>query len=267
MFGYIIPNRTALTKEEKFRYNAIYCGLCKKLGEKYGSIGRASLTYDMTFLAMLLSALYEMDEEAGEEKCPMHPLKAHAYTCSAATEYAADMNIILSYYQAMDDWNDDRNHAAHEKAKLLEKHLDSVKQSWPQTCAVMEDTLSRLGQMERVNELNPDLPTNCFGELMGELFIYRDDDSSEILRRMGAALGRYVYLLDACNDLKADIKKQRYNPLVAQMDTDFAPVLTMMMGECTDEFEKLPIQRDLNILRNVLYSGVWTRYKHKKEET
>lgn len=266
MFGYIIPNRTELTKEEKSRYNAVYCGLCKILGEKYGRIGRASLTYDMTFLAMLLSSLYNMDEEKGKEKCPVHPIKAHSYAWSPATEYAADMNIILSYYQAMDDWNDDRNHAAHEKAKLLEKHLDAIKHCWPRTCEVMEETLARLGKMERENELNPDRPTNCFGELMGELFVYREDNHTQALRRMGAALGRYVYLLDACNDLKADIKKRRYNPLVAQLDTNFKPILTMMMGECTDEFEKLPIQRDLHILQNVLYSGVWTRYRPKKEE-
>ena len=83
---------------------------------------------------------------------------------------------------------------------------------------------------------------------------------------MGAALGRYIYLLDAVNDLKADIKKQRYNPLIAQMETDFTPMLTVMMAECTKEFEKLPIERDKHILQNILYSGVWQKYRVQKRK-
>jgi hypothetical protein len=84
---------------------------------------------------------------------------------------------------------------------------------------------------------------------------------------MGAALGRFIYLLDASNDLRADIKKQRYNPLVAQTQRDFTPLLTMMMAECTAAFDKLPITRDSGVLRNVLYSGVWQSYRHRNTDT
>ena len=82
---------------------------------------------------------------------------------------------------------------------------------------------------------------------------------------MGEALGRFLYLLDASNDLRDDISRERYNPLIAQTDTDFEPILTMMIGECTREFEKLEVKRDLHLLRNVLYSGVWMKYRKKRK--
>lgn len=101
---------------------------------------------------------------------------------------------------------------------------------------------------------------------MGALFIWRQDEYTDTLRRMGASLGRFIYLLDAVNDLKADIKKQRYNPLVAQLETDFTPMLTAIMAECTAEFERLPITRDRHILQNHLYSGVWQKYRVRKKK-
>ena len=40
----------------------------------------------------------------------------------------------------------------------------------------------------------------------------------------------------------------------------------MMMSECCREFEKLPILENVEILRNILYSGVWCRYEAAREK-
>ncbi len=264
MFGYIVTNPQALTKEEKHRYGKYYCGLCHQLGAQYGSIGHATLTYDMTFLTILLSSLYELEETRGSRRCVPHLIKRHSYVETPVTAYAADMNMILTYYQYLDDSNDDNNLAAKQKSRLLGKFLPRIKEKHPRQCLAIAGCLQRLGEMERANELNPDLPANCFGQLMGSVFLWRQDQYGVALWRMGSALGRFIYLLDAANDLKADIKKQRYNPLVAQIETDFTPVLTMMMAECAAEFEKLPFRRDRQILQNILYSGVWQKYRVRK---
>ena len=118
--------------------------------------------------------------------------------------------------------------------------------------------------MERLNELNPDLPANCFGNIMGELFVREEDEYADTLRRLGAALGRFIYIMDAVCDLRADIKKERYNPLVSMTDTDFTPMLTLLIGECTQAFESLPIERNAVIMKNILYSGVWQQYNIKR---
>ena len=265
MFGYITVDSESLSAEEKKRFRAVYCGLCRQLGLQFGVIGQTSITYDCAFVAMLLASLYEMAENSGELRCVPHPARRHTYVITPATEYAADLNIVLAYYHHLDDVKDDRSIIAGKKATLLKKHLPHIKNRRLRQYEAIEKSLEQLARIEKENILNPDIPANCFGELMAELLVMHEDEFSPALRRMGAALGRFIYLLDACNDLHRDIKKGRYNPLIAQMDTRFKPVLMLMMGECTKEFETLPLKRDAHILRNILYSGVWTKYKREKE--
>ncbi len=267
MFGYITTDSSQLKEEDKKRYQATYCGLCRVLDEQHGKRGRTTLTYDMTFLSMLLSSLYASEETIGTQRCLVHPVRQLPYITTSVTEYAADMNVIMAYYKFLDDWNDDGSLTAKGKLKLFEESKARVEAKWPRQCGAIDRSLQRLGQLEQADELNPDLPANCFGELLGELFVLKEDDEwAGTLYRMGAALGRFVYLMDACMDLASDLKRDRYNPLVAQINTDFTPMLTMLIGECTREFETLPLQRDVNILRNILYSGVWVKYKPKKEK-
>ena len=98
MFGYVVVNTDKLTPEEKKQYRAFYCGLCKTLGTRHGKISRFTLTYDMTFLVLFLSALYKTDMIVRTERCIIHPLKSHEYCLNEITGYAADMNVILTYY-------------------------------------------------------------------------------------------------------------------------------------------------------------------------
>ena len=298
MFGYILVSPKTLSNAEKARYRAVYCGLCHALSA-YGAPGRAALSYDMTFVALLLQSVYGLTEESGCERCAARPIRRHRYVVSEATEYAADMNVLFAYYDALDDWNDEKDKRALARSRRLGRYLPDIAKKWPAQVAKTEECIGRLSDMERHNILNPDEPANCFGALMGEILDWRgegSDDGADAasasadvaddsagasvaapgaadapagekgsrLRRMGEALGRYVYLLDASNDLRGDIRHERYNPLIAQTSMDFESLLTMLIGECTREFEKLSPERDVHLLRNVLYSGVWMRYRRKE---
>ena len=99
MFGYIVANPQTLPKDRQQRFRAMYCGLCKALRSRHGLTGGATLSYDMTFLAVLLNALYEPEERAGEERCLIHPLKKHGCVTSEAMDYAADINVMLALEQ------------------------------------------------------------------------------------------------------------------------------------------------------------------------
>ena len=96
MFGYVIANPDSLTPEQLARYKSCYCGLCRTLKARHGSVSRLTLTYDMTFLVLLLESMYEPEAETGEERCIAHPVHPHGWSASAVTEYAADMNILLA---------------------------------------------------------------------------------------------------------------------------------------------------------------------------
>ena len=98
MFGYIECNRSKLSKEEQERYRSVYCGLCRNLKLRYGELERMSLSYDMTFVILFLSSLYEPKEETADFRCGMHPLRPRSGVENRFTEYAADMTVALAYY-------------------------------------------------------------------------------------------------------------------------------------------------------------------------
>lgn len=271
MFGYVVADLNALSDEQKERYRSCYCGLCRKIGTEYGNVQRLTLNYDLTFLALLLSSLYEADEISSSGRCLVHPKSPHTYWQTDATVYAAAMSIALSYQKAKDDWKDERHVSAFFLMSALKKDAESVSKQYPRQWNAICTCLEDLSSLEAVNCQDADLCTNLFGKLMGELFVWKNDNWEPVLRDMGEALGRYIYLTDAVLDLPGDIKYGRYNVLQSRTDSvhaamDYLPVLNMMIGECCCAFEKLPVLQDLDILRNILYSGVWVRFHNRKNK-
>ena len=101
---------------------------------------------------------------------------------------------------------------------------------------------------------------------MAQIFLYKEDEWKECLYRMGFFLGKYIYLIDAYEDIEKDLNKGNYNPFTEiyrneGFDDFVQKILTMMISECAREFENLPIIEDVDILRNILYSGIWLKYK------
>jgi len=266
MFGYVAANIDKLTVEEKQQYKSCYCGLCRALGKRHGTISRITLTYDMSFLILFLSALYKTDSTIEAERCFIHPLKPHKYWQNEITDYAADMNILLTYYNFLDDWKDDKNVLPLCEAKLFEKKYKKIAALYPNKSTAISKCLNALSNSEKSGETNPDIPANYFGKLMGEIFALREDEYDEKLRAFGKSLGRFIYIMDACLDLKADIKKERYNPMIASSSESFSTVLNLLMADCTEKYKQLPISQDKNLIENILYSGVWTRYAAENRE-
>ena len=111
MFGYVVMNKPEIKFKDFDMYRSFYCGLCRELKERYGLSGQITLTYDMTFVILLLSGLYEPPTKKGSTRCIVHPVRRQPVRKNAITEYAADMNIFLTYYKCKDDWNDEKKHS------------------------------------------------------------------------------------------------------------------------------------------------------------
>lgn len=265
MFGYITPNFADLEQAGKERFRAVYCGLCHVLKERHGLVGSATLSYDLTFLALLLHSLYEPDEQHAEERCIPHPVKRHAYFVSEPFEYVADMNIALAYHKCMDDWADDRRVISLGEAKLLGKAYDRVSARYPGKCLAIEKWLDEIHEIEKTQSQQIDLPVNSTGRMLGELFVYRDDIWSDSLRTIGDGMGRFIYFMDAYEDLPEDIRRNRYNVLKEYRNQPgfedmCRDAMVMMVADGTQEFEQLPLVQDVDLLRNILYSGIWSKY-------
>ena len=161
------------------------------------------------------------------------------------TAYAADMNIALAYHKLMDDWADERNLLRRAGAEAYKRGYRRVEARWGEKCAAIEAGVRDLGQIDKRREMDVDAPAKCFGRLLGELFVYRRDEWEAPLRAMGEYLGRFIFVMDAYDDLAADEKRGAYNPLTALEGEGFEQTvenaLTMLIGRCTQAFEVLPL--------------------------
>lgn len=225
-----------------------------------------TLNYDMTFLILVLNSLNEPETMTGEERCIIRPCKPHSYLTAGITDYAADMNIALAYLNQLDNWHDDKNILSLIYAGILRKKYKEISLRYPRQCGAMEDCITRLSKLEKSGESCPDEGAKTFGEMMGEIFVLSEDRWSDTLRAMASSLGEFIYIMDAVLDLPKDVKKHRYNPLAdlkkpGRSDEYFKEILTMLIGNCTIEFEKLPLVEDVSIMRNILCSGVWAKYE------
>lgn len=266
MFGYITASVDKLTEDEKKRYGAVYCGLCRTLKQRHGQLSRLTLNYDMTLLILVLSSLYEPEEEQGQGRCMMHPMKQREFSLSAATEYAADLNLLLAWWNCMDDWEDEKKLTRLGYAKMLSRQIKKLEAQYPRQAKAIQENLALLKQYEDGAEASPDRAAECFGDLMGEMFVWKEQDYwAGTLRQMGQGLGRFIYIMDACIDYPQDEKKNRPNPLRAlgtgerQREAD-DQLLSMLMADAVEAFELLPLEQDLSLMRNILYSGAWQRY-------
>ena len=272
MFGYVNANWKELSQAQQERYGSVYCGICRSIRRNVSTSARMTLSYDMAFLALLHMSLYEPEENAGKNRCMLHWVRSKPWVENPYVDYAADMNVALAYYKAQDDDQDEGKASAKLLRKSLEPYLQRIREQWPRQCQAMERCMEELSRLEKENTANPDLPASCFGRLMAELMVCREDQWAPELRSLGFSLGRFIYLADAMLDYDRDKRKKQFNPFLAMgQEKDpkkWEEYLVLAMARCTESYEKLPLVQDKPLLDNILYSGVWVQYrgKMKKEE-
>lgn len=276
MFGYVVADQSRMDKAQVARYREGYCGLCRALQRRHGQLSRLCLTYDMTFLFLLLDSLYEPDGTRGESRCLPHPLHPQPWRVSPWADYAADLNVTLAYYNCLDDWQDDRALEKLAYAAGLGRSFRAVQELLPQQCAAMKESLDRLAALERENSPDLDGASRCFGHLMGSLFAVGDSFWKPTLYALGDSLGRFIYVMDAVLDEKEDLRLGRYNPVTtfraAYGGFDPLASLTLLIGDCAAAYERLPLVQDKDLLDNILYHGVWMKWaaahqKHQEESS
>ncbi|MDF2678717.1 MAG: hypothetical protein K0Q97_3071 [Bacillota bacterium] len=273
MFGNVNIDKMELKMKEYYSYRGYYCGLCKTIKTEYNNLCRLTLNYDMTFLIVLLSSLYEPQNKITNEKCMVHPVSKHLVIQNEITKYAASLNIMLSYYNLIDNWNDDKDFKSLSIAKLLEGHLKNISPELKEKEIKIKQLLNNLTLIEKQNVSDIDSASNEFGHIMEEIFVYKDDIWEKTLRKIGFFLGKYVYLIDAYDDMEKDLKNNSYNPfnLADEEDIDqyAANIITLNLSFLSEEIEKLPIEQDKGVIDNIIYSGMYKKIeniKNKKEQ-
>ncbi len=272
MFGFVNANPKSLSEEERAVYQAFYCGLCRELKKRGGQKCEILLNYDSVFLALLLSGLYEPPENSFSFKCAVHPLKTREAYENEFISYAADIDIILSYESLKDRVHEGGALAYKKLLSSLEKIYGSSAGKYEDKAKAAALCVEKTTEAEEKKVSDIDVLSSFTGEMLGGCFVRKKDEFSEKLFSCGFYLGKYIYLLDAYYDYLSDRKKHRFNPLLlmgfsnmAEMTEFTEPLLTTYISECVNAFEMLPVLTYSGIIRNILYSGVWSRFNIAKK--
>ena len=279
MFGYVRPHNPELRMRDYECYRAYYCGLCRAMGKCTGQCSRLTLSYDFVFLAAVRCYLSGEEPEIKKIRCLPHPLKRRKCVVnSRELDYCADASALLAYQKCRDDRMDERGFqklgaaiamiflsAAYRKAKKRHPELDQK----------IADCLTQLHQYETSGtEPSADIPASIFGELMKDVCSEGlDGTNARLAAEIGQTLGRWIYLLDAADDLADDRKKNRFNPYTRLLGNPptaaDAETLRVALKAILCETERAyqlmgdpPCPELGEILSNILYLGLPMAAEH-----
>jgi len=277
MFGYITPDKPELKMWEYEVFRGYYCGVCKAIAKQAGHAGRVILSYDTAFLALLLDSLQPEPIQGNRKRCFVHPVsKRLMITDNAAVAYASDINILLAYYNLRDKWQDEKNLVGPAGMLVLHKGFNRVKKKYPGLAQDIHHELINLQKLEQQKCEQVDEASEPFAGIMKAVFGFytKDKAMKEALEWIGFNLGKWVYLLDAYDDIEDNIKSGSYNPLLTQFQyekkediqsfknrirekTEF--ILVYSLSEMEKAFSLLDLQKNQGILENIVYQGLLVR--------
>ena len=271
MFGYVRPSVQDLPEGELDRFRTMYCGLCHTLSQRYGQAARFILNYDFTYLAILLSDGTAGKENAG--RCYTSPIKKRPYLEStAAMELAADESVILAYWQLRDGvedhaWASGLKYRA--GARLLESAYRKAAAFRPAFDQAVRRQLQMLSALEKEKDPSMDKAADTFAVLLSSAAEGVEEPvRRRVLEQILYHLGRWVYLIDAADDLKKDAESGNYNPVALRYglkdgawDPDsrhaFAVTLDHSIHQMAAAFELWNFGVWTTVLQTTFYAGLF----------
>lgn len=281
MFGYITPLMSELKLKDYERFKSYYCGLCISIKNKFGNIPRIGLNYDATFFAVLMDGLNCEETISFKTKCMKHPLEnRECIKVNSALDYATDLNMALIYYKLLDDYLDDNSLKSLALVKSLNPYYKKI--SHNNIDNIIKDNLNKLHSLEHSGNFSSlDEISHPFSHIIGEILkecpFKLESDGTEVRNNLylfGYSFGKWIYLIDALDDLKKDLKDGKFNPiskvynrnsydeLLAIVKEKIDLILITLASNCSDLIEKLPITKNKEIIENVINLGLMDKYNH-----
>lgn len=283
MFGYVTPLKAELKVKDFTRFRSYYCGLCLHLKSGAGNIPRMVLNYDMTFLAVLLDSLSSKEPDFELKRCIVHPKdKKPVVMNNDALQYAAAMNLALYYHKIKDDIEDDNDIKSKVLEKILYPYQKKINKSIDDINEIIKSNLKDLSNFENNKNFSSiDEICHPFSDIVGNILKSYPkklvDDGTELrsnLYSLGYTLGKWIYLIDAFDDLKKDMKDNKFNPINYLFNSEnksYYELLPLIKDRleftilncsynCKEILEKLPLKRNEDILKNVLELGMMDKY-------
>ena len=255
-------------------YNAAYCGLCKPMIKDTGMLSRMTLSYDMTFLVLLRLALTGEVPPFEKKRCLTHPLKKKLVMGKCPTlSFASHAGMLLAWRKITDDINDEKG-TGRIKALFMKMFFapsyKKARKGYEALDEKIKEHLAELTKLEREKVCSADRPAELFGRLMEDIISYgiEDEGAARIGRAVALPIGRFIYLIDALDDIDEDRKKKSYNPFLllfdnAELDTekklDIKAALMNTLAKASAAIDLISFdgRRDLlGVISNILTEGL-----------
>lgn len=285
MLGYVTADKPELKMREFEVYSGYYCGVCKSIARRYGQLPRMVLSYDAAFLALLLASLQKQEDQPLREHCIIHPVKKKTIVQNEAIDYAADVMLILAWHKLLDDAHDEGRLYAKVTVVALKGIYRKLRRTRLQLCGKVEENLKALSLLEEEKCASLDQAAEAFAKIMEAIFeegpLPEGFREQNVLRRIGYHLGKWIYLMDAVDDVEENIKSGAYNPLLYRFSYEPGEEgfldrimetcrfnLLHYLGEIAKAADLLTIRKNRGIIENIIYKGLLRKTENltQKEE-
>lgn len=274
MLGYVTCEKPEMKIREFELYNGYYCGVCKSIGRRYGQLPRMTLSYDAAFLAVVLAGIFDEKEDITQEHCIIHHIKKKTIVRNEAIDYAADVMLILAWNKFRDDVLDEKKVRAKGLLLLFNRTYKKLKKSYPELCEKIEFHLSNLSKLESEKCKSIDRVAEPFARIMEIVFSNYYIKENQMLSRFGYHLGKWIYLMDALEDIEDNIDTGAYNPLVYRYEytkkeskedfrkriyNDVERNLLIYLDEMGKMVNQLDLKKNKEIVENIVFMGLLRR--------
>ncbi len=267
MFGYVRPLKGELKVAEFDRFQAVYCGLCHELAKRYGFGARFMLSYDLAFFAAAADGL-DGSATIKHRRCAASPFRKKCTLCGGdGMALAADLTVLLAWYKLDDSVRDDgfwKGLGSRFLRFISKPYFKKAKRYRPELCSKIADAMASLSELERERCASIDRTADAFSRILaaaGEAL------AGEPTARMFYHVGRWIYLVDAADDLADDFVDRRYNPLAerfslqgeltAEARESLERTLSFSLDAAWEAARTLDFGREAALIENTLRLGLY----------
>lgn len=241
MFGYVRPFKSELLVREYDQYKAAYCQLCRALREHYGRAASFTLSYDCTFYALLALSTREAELKLHHGRCVMNPLKKCDFLQASGEAYhkAAALSVLLTYHKLRDNLEDDsffKSLGSRLFLPFVSRKAKKAAAEYPFLAQQAQKAMEGQAQAEKEGA-GVDACAEPTANLLAALFkeLACDGMQAVALERFGYFLGRWVYLIDAADDLAEDLREGAFNPFIPRLGLSGKAELSQEERKAADE--------------------------------
>lgn len=278
MYGYITPDKSKLYQKDFLLFRAFYCGVCKTCSKSHGTLPRLSTNYDIAFLSVFLHSYLNVLPEFCKQNCILNPFKKKDIVkTSLLMQDIMNLNILLTYHNIQDKIIDGDGFKNCIYSSVFKRAYNTAVKIFPEIDKTIIDNYQDLRALENQNCQSIDRVSHCFADMLSKcikLIIKKHNGDYENTHLMNFLynLGKYVYLMDALDDLKSDYKSNNYNPFLTHFGgftdktkfieknkTDIDFIINMTINQIIENFNQLTITEGRDLLQNIIYYG----FRHK----